>query len=92
MKNEWKLEGNSNHIKLKRKKKNFLSNKINIFWGILFVIRNNNKNKMIAATEDQGNSSQAAKRLTSIMSICFSANYLKNDDNDCKKAWLVIAR
>jgi hypothetical protein len=64
MKNGWKLEGNSNHIKLKKDKKEFVFNtKINTSRVILFAVRINNKNEMITVTEDQGNTSTAAKKV-----------------------------
>jgi hypothetical protein len=58
MKNGWKLEGNSNHIKLKKDDKKFVFNiKINTSRGVSFAVRINNKNEMIAETEDQDNTS-----------------------------------
>jgi hypothetical protein len=64
MKNGWKLEGDSNHFKLKKDKKEFVFNiKINTSRGILFAVRINNKLEMIAATEDQGNTITAMKKV-----------------------------
>jgi hypothetical protein len=58
------VEGNSNHIKLKKDKKEFAFNiKINTSRGILFAVRINNKKEMIAATEDQGNTITATKKV-----------------------------
>jgi hypothetical protein len=63
MKNGWKLEGNSNHIKFKKDDKFVFNVKINTSRSLLFAVRINNKNEMIAATEDQGNTSTAAKKV-----------------------------
>jgi hypothetical protein len=64
MENGWKLEGDSNHIKLKKDKKEFVFNiKINTSRGILFSVRIKNKKEMVAAIEDQGNTITATKKV-----------------------------
>jgi hypothetical protein len=64
MTNGWKLEFNSNHIKLKKDDKEFFFNiKINTSRGILFSVRIENKYEMIAVTEDQGNPIKATKKV-----------------------------
>jgi hypothetical protein len=43
----------------------------------LFAVKINNKEEMLAATEDQENSSHKTKRLTSMKLTCFPDTYLK---------------
>jgi hypothetical protein len=77
-KNRWKLEGNSNNIKLKKDDKKIVFNrKMNTSRGVLFFVRIHNKNNMIAETKDQGNTITATKKSISMMPISFLANHLR---------------
>jgi hypothetical protein len=64
MKNGWKLEGDSDHIKLKRMTKIVFNIKINTSRGVLFAVKINDKKKiMILTSEDQENSSHTIKKV-----------------------------
>jgi hypothetical protein len=64
-------------MEVRRQQKSYQCKKNNTSRGVLFAVRINNKNEMIAAKEDQGNASKSTKKSASMMPICYLATYLR---------------
>jgi hypothetical protein len=78
MKNGWKLEGDSDHIKFKKGDKEFaFSIEVNTLRGVLCAVRDANVKQILTETKDQENLSQTTKMLTSIKLISILDTNLK---------------